>query len=76
MSQAVLTEYVIEPQYQDKINKHKKVNLAVCPCVFVIKHKMLTYKLQTSSKTTYSEQGQEKFDLSLSIGLVYVVTRP
>lgn len=35
----------------------------------VTKHKMLTYKLQTSSKPTYSEQGQEKFDLSLSIVL-------
>lgn len=33
MNQAVLTEDGIEPQYQDKINKHKKVNRAVCPFV-------------------------------------------
>lgn len=32
------------------------------------------YKLQISSETTYSEQGQAKFDLSLCIGLVYIVT--
>lgn len=29
MSQAVLTEDGTEPQYQDKINKQKKVNCAV-----------------------------------------------
>lgn len=35
---------------------------------------MLVYKLQTSSETTCSEEGQAKFDLSLCIRLVYIVT--
>lgn len=48
--------------------------VSLCKTV-VTKQKMLTYKLQNSSKTTCSEQGQAKFDVSLCIGLVYVVTR-
>lgn len=47
--------------------------LSLCKTA-VTKHKMLTYKLQNSSKTTCSERGQAKFDLSRCIGLVYVVT--
>lgn len=35
---------------------------------------MRMYKLQTSRETTCSEQGQAKFDLSLCIQFVYIVT--
>lgn len=41
----------------------------------ITKYKTLTCKPLNSSKTSCSEQGQAKFDLSQRIGLVYFVTQ-